>query len=92
MSDEDLVEKILGNRSKVRIIRYLGKVFEANITRIVRATQMHYVTVRRNLEELKALGIVEEKQVGRIKIYSLNFANPVVRVILETINLLEYEK
>lgn len=92
MNEDDLVEKILGNRSKVRIIRYLGKVFEANITRIVKATRMHYVTVRRNLEELKNLGIVEEKQVGRVKIYSLNFSNPVVRIILEAINLLEYEK
>ncbi len=83
--------KILGSRAKVKIIMVLMKLGEANISRIVRETSSHYYTVERHLEELKKLGIVDEKRLGRVRVFSLNYGDPRVPVILELIRSLETE-
>ncbi len=89
MGREDIDWRILGSRAKILIIKYLSEAFEANITRIVKSTGLHYRTVESNLEELKRMGVVEEHRYGRLRVFSLNYSDPKVRILIDAINALE---
>ncbi|MET1101231.1 MAG: winged helix-turn-helix domain-containing protein [Pyrodictiaceae archaeon] len=82
---------ILGSKGKLKILLFLSRVIESNITRITRETGLHHSSVSRHLRELVEMGIVEERVIGRAKIYSLNYSNPKTLMILEVLRSLSNE-
>ncbi|BEP17023.1 hypothetical protein PYJP_03750 [Pyrofollis japonicus] len=90
MRDErnDFAE-ILGSKGKTKILLLLAKHGQLNITRIVRYSGLHYNLVKKHLEDLLSLGLVEEQRIGKIRIFSLKFDNPKVPLLLELIRSLE---
>ncbi len=82
-------EDILGSKGKVKILKVLMRLGEANITRIARETRLHHKYVEKHLNDLVNQGIVAEKRYGRIRMYSLRLDNPKVLLILHLIKSLE---
>ena len=86
-----LSSEILGSKGKIKIIKLLLREGEANITKIVRETGLRYALVERHLEDLVRLGVVVERRVGRLRIFSLNVTDPRVVALAELIRRLDSE-
>jgi DNA-binding transcriptional ArsR family regulator len=71
--DELDVEKLLGSRGRIRVLRVLTESRELNISEIGRRTGMNYTSVERHLEILKDMGILKEKRYGKIRIFETIF-------------------
>lgn len=88
-NDRFSLEEILGSKVRIRILKTLFKLGEANITRIARETNTHFSLVEKHLQRLKEMGIVEEKRIGRIRLFGLNYGNPKVHLLMELIRSME---
>jgi DNA-binding transcriptional ArsR family regulator len=71
--DELDVEKLLGSRGRIRVLRVLAESRELNISEIGRRTGMNYTSVERHLKILKDMGILKEKRYGKIRIFETSF-------------------
>lgn len=74
MKFHDVLEELLGNETRVRMLRafysYAGKEFsESELHRIAGIPQP---SVHRNVKSLLAEGILERRRLGKANIYSLN--------------------
>jgi predicted transcriptional regulator len=74
--DARVIEEILGSRGKVKILRVIYGAGDANITRIVRETGMNHRLVSKHLRDLVEKGVLEERIIGRARLYTIYFANP----------------
>ena len=83
------MEGVLGSKGKIKILRLLMREGEVNITRIVRETGLRHSLVEKHLEELASMGIVVEKRIGRLRLFSLNLGNPRVALLLELLKRME---
>lgn len=70
------LEEVLAPAPRLKIIIFLFLKEEANIMRIARETGLSYMAVSKHLNALLNRGIVEEKRFGRIRIFCLNYKNP----------------
>jgi len=87
--DKFNLEEILGSKVRIRILKVLFKLGETNITRIARETNTHFSLVEKHLQRLKEIGIVEEKRIGRIRLFGLNYSDPKVHLLIELIRSME---
>ncbi|MDP8002691.1 MAG: ArsR family transcriptional regulator [Caldisphaera sp.] len=83
------IEKVLASKGKVRILKVLMKEGQINISRLVKLTGLHHDVVVKNMEDLKKLGIVEEKRYGRLRIYMVDLRNPKISGLYEIIKEIE---
>ncbi len=63
------IEELFSSRGRVKIIKFLAKAEEVNISELCRRVKLNHSTTRSHLDVLIASGLVEEKVFGRIKIY-----------------------
>jgi len=87
--DRNFFEELFSSRGRVRVLRALFRLEEANITKIVKEVDMHHRVVQRHLEKLVSLGIVEERRYGRLRFFRLNFSNPKVKLLKTLIEIIE---
>ncbi len=83
------IHDILGSKGKLKILRILVRDGEANITRIVRETGLRHSLVEKHLEDLVRLGIVVEKRIGRLRVFSINVDDPRAVRVVELIRQLD---
>jgi len=83
------VEEILGSKGKVKILKVIYSFGETNITHIVRETKLNHKTVSNHLKYLVDKGIVNERVIGRIKMYSINFSNPKTLALKDIFSVIE---
>jgi hypothetical protein len=74
MRPENILDEILGNKTKVKLLRafftYPEKEFsEGGLQRIARVPQ---ASVNRNVKSLLANGLLERKRIGKVNLYSVN--------------------
>ncbi len=81
MGGSRVLERVFGSRARVRILAYLLRTGEANITRISRETGVHHGIVRGYLEDLSRLGMVEEVKIGRLRVYRVVWSNIKIRLL-----------
>lgn len=67
------VEKIMGSRGRIRVLRVLSESRELNISEVGRRTGMNYTSVERHLEALREMGLLREKRYGKIRIFEATF-------------------
>lgn len=70
------LEDVLAPAPRLKIIIFLFLKEEANIMRISRETGLSYMAVSRHLNALLDKGVVGEKRFGRIRVFYLNYKNP----------------
>ena len=84
--DKDFLEEVFSSRGRVRILRVLLKLGEANITKIVKETGLHHYIVEYHLNKLINLGIIVEKRYGRSRVFAMNHNDPRVKMLKEVFN------
>jgi DNA-binding transcriptional ArsR family regulator len=77
------------NGVTVKILRYLLKEGQVNITRMSRELGIHHRVIRKHMEKLRKAGIVEERRYERLHIYIINLRNPKVAALKELLEELE---
>jgi DNA-binding transcriptional ArsR family regulator len=86
------IEDVLSSKGKIKILKILTHYEELNISEIVRRAQLNHATVTQHLDYFKAVGIVEEKTFGRIKIYRLSPEDAKVKVIRDLMESWEHSE
>ncbi len=91
MEDENniMIEQLFSSRGRVRVIKTIFRLGEANISKIARITGLHHKLVEKYLLQLKDYGIVEEHRYGRLRLFKLNYTNPKTYLIRELLEALE---
>jgi len=73
--------ELLGSKPRLRLLRVLLNSREINITRLAREAGVTYEAARKHLSQLCAAGLVRERRVGRIRIYSVVQDHPIVPLL-----------
>ncbi len=69
MDKKNSIEEILGSKARIKILVFLAKSEESNISQIISKTRLNHSNIVKHLNILKDLGLIQEKIFGRIKIY-----------------------
>jgi predicted nucleotidyltransferase len=82
----NILEDILGHKSKIKILRYLvNSNLELTGRQLSRAIGIHHRTSHKALKELTSFGIVVMHHTGKAIIYKINDNNIIVKDILRPI-------
>ncbi len=73
------VEKLMGSKGRIRVLKVLSESRELNISEVGRRTGMNYTSVERHLEALREMGLLREKRYGKIRIYEAIFRSINIR-------------
>lgn len=71
MGERVLLENILASKGRLKILRILLQVKEMNISEIARRTGLSYTSTKRHLKILENSRLVDEKNYGRIRIFTV---------------------
>jgi predicted ArsR family transcriptional regulator len=82
---EDICEPVM-----LRVLYYLFREGQANVTRMARELGVHHRVLRRRMDKLVRAGIVEERRYERLHIYILKLRDPRVSALKDL--LLELRK
>ena len=86
----NVLEDILGHKSKIKLLRYLiNSKLELTGRQLSRAIGIHHRTAHNALKELASFGVVVMHQTGRAIIYKVNDNNLLLERILRPIFALE---
>ena len=69
------IENLFGSKARLKILKVLTLNSEMSITQIIKKTNLNHSSVKKHLNCLKALNLVQEKIFGRIKIYRYKVEN-----------------
>lgn len=68
-----LVEKLMGSRGRIRVLKALAEKGELNITQLSREVGMNHGCVHGHIDKLKELGLVREKWYGKVWMLEADF-------------------
>ncbi len=83
------IEDLLGSKARVRILSVLVKENEMNISSIITKTNLNHLLVKKHLNKLKDMNLVQEKNFGRIRIYRFKSENLKARSLQNFIEIWE---
>jgi len=84
----DLFE-VFGSVTRVKILRILFRYGEAHVNRLAELLGINARAVRHHVNVLKRVGLVVEYKMGNLKVITLNYDDPRVRLLREIFNILE---
>ncbi|MHA2037429.1 MAG: winged helix-turn-helix domain-containing protein [Promethearchaeota archaeon] len=87
--NKHLIENLLGSKARVKILKVLALNEELTISLIINATRLNYSNVRKHLNHLKDLDLIQEKKFGRIKIFRYKIENIKARSFKKFIDIWE---
>jgi predicted nucleotidyltransferase len=86
MQFKNYLDTIFSQPTKVRLLRFLFETRpEMTGRELARFAKISHMQVYRNLDDLKAHGIVTKKRVGAAYVYALNEKNVLVKEVLNTL-------
>ena len=86
MQFKNYLDTIFSQPTKVRLLRFLFETRpEMTGRELARFAKISHMQVYRNLDDLKAHGIVTKKRVGGAYVFSLNEKNVLVKEVLNTL-------
>jgi DNA-binding transcriptional ArsR family regulator len=83
------IEVLFESKGRFRVLRYLLREGQANISRIVRETGLPHRLVKKHLEQLVRHGIVVERRYGRLRLFEVNLEDPRISATKNLIRELE---
>ncbi len=84
------IERVLGSKLRVKILKILVQVGELNVSEIARRLGVNYKTTNKHLEILEGEGIIQRKVFGRIRLYRFNERSPKARAIQDFMEAWEH--
>ncbi len=79
------LDQILTSSGRIRILSVLSQVEELHLTEIARRTDQSYSSTERHLRDLARVGVVQEHDYGRIRLFKLRLDQPRVKMLKELI-------
>ncbi len=70
------MEDIFSSKGRVKVLKILAERGEMNISEITRRSSLNHTTTAMHLKKLCELGVVEEKNFGRIRIFRFKREDP----------------
>ena len=89
IENKNLIEDLLGSRARVKILKALALNEELTISLIIKKTKLNYSNVKKHLNHLKDLDLIQEKKFGRIKIFRYRIENIKARSLKKFIDIWE---
>ncbi len=89
------IEDVLSSRVRIKILKFLARLGELNVSDIGRRLGINYQTTSKNLKILEDEGILLHKRFGRIRLYRINENSSKAKAVLgllETWEKAEAEK
>ncbi|MEZ0290175.1 MAG: winged helix-turn-helix domain-containing protein [Sulfolobales archaeon] len=83
--DRDPLQNIFRSPGRYRVLKYLLAKGGGNITRISREINLSHNLVKKYLEEMKEIGLVEEIRIGRTRYFIPVWSDVRVRLIKDLI-------
>lgn len=87
--NEFLIEDILGSKARVKILKILADSSELSISSIISNTRLNHSNVVKHLTLLKKVGLIQEKNFGRIRIFRYKIENIRARSLKKFIEIWE---
>ena len=81
------LEEVFSSRGRAKILEVLAKNNEMNISEIIKRTSLNHSSATCHLKSLEALGFIQEKIFGRIKIYRFRTEEINARALKNLISL-----
>jgi len=91
MSKKILFEDLLGSKARAKILKVLAINEELTISLIINKTRLNYTNVKKHLDYLVSLDLIQEKRFGRIRIYRYKVENIKAKSLKDFIKILEGE-
>lgn len=82
-------EESFGSKARLKILKLLVLNIEQSISQIIKGTNLNHSCVRKHLNFLKSLNIIQEKNFGRIKIFRFKTENIKARSLKNFIEIWE---
>lgn len=82
-------EENFGSKARLKILKILVLNTEQSISQIIKGTKLNHSCVRKHLNVLKSLNIIQEKNFGRIKIFRFKTENIKARSLKNFIEIWE---
>jgi len=82
------LEEIFSSKGRVKVLKLILRRGEVNLSTIIRETGLNYISVIKHLNYLKHYDIIEEINLGRVRVYRPKWVNPRVRYIEEMLRTL----
>lgn len=80
-ADNNHLENIITSKGRFKILKLLAEARELNITEISRKTHLAYLSTDHHLKILKRAGLVQEKNLGRIRLFRFREEDERCRVL-----------
>ncbi|MGQ9513587.1 MAG: ArsR family transcriptional regulator [Thermoproteota archaeon] len=81
-----IIENVASSRGRIRVISILIEARELNITEISKRASLNHYSTLRHLNALKSVGLVSEKNFGRIRIFTYNFQDERAKLFADLLN------
>ncbi len=91
MSKKILFEDLLGSKARAKILKVLAINEELTISLLINKTRLNYTNVKKHLDYLVSLDLIQEKRFGRIRIYRYKVENIKAKSLKDFIKILEGE-
>ncbi len=89
MENQDIIEKILGSKARIKILKLLAINEELSISSIISMSHLNHSNVTKHLNILKEVNLVQEKNFGRIRIFRYKNENIRARSLKNFIEIWE---
>jgi DNA-binding transcriptional ArsR family regulator len=83
------IEDIFSSRGRIKILKELAASNELNISELCRRVDLNHSSTKSHLEVLLSSRLIEEKKIGRIKIYRYKIEDLRARSLRSLFNLWE---
>jgi predicted transcriptional regulator len=83
---KDFIERVLSSPGRYRVLKYLLINGGGNINKISRELDLSYSLVKKYLEEMISVGIVEEIRLGRTRYFTPVWTDPRLRILKELVD------
>jgi DNA-binding transcriptional ArsR family regulator len=81
------VEQVFSSRLRMKILKVLVQIGEANVSEIARRSGVNYQSAMMHLQVLEDEGIIQHKMFGRIRLYRLNEHSPKAKAVQNLIEV-----
>jgi predicted transcriptional regulator len=75
------IEEVLGNKTRLKILKILFQLSELNVSEIARRLGANHKTTVTHLKILENEGILQHKTFGRVRIYRFNESSQRARAV-----------
>jgi len=83
------VEVVFSSKPRMKILKLIARLGALNVSDIARRINLNYTTTNQHLKLLEAVGVLQQRTYGRIRMYKFNEASSKSRAVQNLIETWE---